>query len=108
MNVSNGRDRGAEGTLKRYPSLVAHMIAESLGYATPSLAAQIVAYGAVDRPHYCEWISACYENDARKALTNAIRRRHRHKDYMADYRQALALVRHYAETGDEPVFASWF
>ena len=94
--------------LRRFPRVVAHVIAESLGYATPSLAARIVADAHEGRPNYCEWIASCYGSDPREAVRNAIARRHRHRGYMAEYRQALELVRHYAETGEQPLFAAWF
>ncbi len=108
QSTSVERDRTAEGILKRCPRLVAHVIAESLGYATPSLAARIVADGAHGRPNWCEWIWSCFGGDARKVVRNAILNRHHHRGYMADYRQALALVRHAVETGEQPLFASWF
>ena len=92
----------------RYPRVVAHVIAESLGYATPSLAARIVADALQGQPNHCEWIASCYGSDPRRALRNAIARRHRHHGYMAGYRQALELVRHTIETGEQPLFASWF
>jgi len=94
--------------LHRYPRVVAHVIAESLGYATPSLAARIVADAKDGRPNYCEWIASCYGGDPRAAVKSAVARRHRHQGYMAEYRQALALVQHATETGEEPLFASWF
>jgi len=96
------------GILRRYPRVVAHVIAESLGYATPSLAARIVADAHQGRPNYCEWIACCYGGDPRGAVRDAIARRHRHHGYMASYPQALELVRHTIETGGEPLFASWF
>jgi hypothetical protein len=93
---------------RRYPRVVAHVIAESLGYATPSLAARIVADAGAGRPNYCEWIASCYRDNPRPAVRNAVARRHHHRGFMADYPQALALVLHYVETGEQPLFASWF
>ncbi len=94
--------------IRRYPRIVVNVIAESLGYATPSLAARIVADATEGRANHCEWVASCYRGNARKVVETSIRRRHHHQGYMADYRQALALVRQYAETGEQPVFASWF
>ena len=94
--------------LRRYPRVVAHVIAESLGYATPGLAAQIVSDAHEGRRNWCEWIACCHGGDPRRAVRNAIRYRHYHHGYMASYRQALALVRGAAETGREPLLASWF
>ena len=94
--------------LRRYPRLVAHVIAESLGYATPDLAAKIVADAIQGQPNYCEWIASCFDSDPRWTVQSAIARRHRHQGYMASYPQALELVRQYVETGEQPLFASWF
>lgn len=94
--------------MRRYPRLTAHVIAESLGYATPSRAAAIVRDAREGRKNYCEWIDACYNGDPLPAVKNAIRSRHTHRGFMAEYKLALALVRRALETGDEPVFASWF
>jgi hypothetical protein len=94
--------------LQRYPRVVAHVIAESLGYATPGLAAKILADAIDKQSNYCEWIACCYGGDPRRAVTNAISGRHRHHGYMASYRQALALVRETVENGREPLLASWF
>jgi hypothetical protein len=95
--------------MERYPRITAHIISESLGYATPSTAARIGLDGMYGRENYCEWISYCYAGDARKALQNAIRNRHCHYGFMADYKSgALPLVRHAIKTGEEPLFASWF
>ena len=41
-------------------------------------------------------------------LKQAIKFRHRHKGYMAEYRLAKKLVDRYLETGEQPLFASWF
>jgi hypothetical protein len=39
-----------------WPRTVAHVVAGSLGYATPTLAARIVADARARRPNWCEWI----------------------------------------------------
>ena len=97
-----------EEALRRWPRIVAHVIAESLGYATPDLAAKIVADARDGRENWCEWIACCYGCDPRKAVEKAIRYRHSHRGYMAHYPQALALVRQLIETGEQPLLASWF
>lgn len=94
--------------LRRYPRLCAHIIAESLGYATPLTAARILQDAAEGRENYCEWIFACYQADPAKAVRAAIQRRAHHRGYMASYEQALALVRHQLDTGEGPTLASWF
>ena len=102
------KELSIKGTMKRYPRLTAHIIAESLGYATPSRAASILRDAKERRKNYCEWIYSCYAGDPMPAVKDAIRNRLYHKGYMAEYRLAYALVRHAIETGDEPIFGSWF
>jgi hypothetical protein len=94
--------------IQRYPRVASHVICESLGYATPTRAASILADAHNRCENWCEWIAACYKCDPLPAVRNAIRSRHSHHGYMADYGQALAIVRHAIQTGDEPLFASWF
>ena len=94
--------------LRRYPRLCAHIIAESLGYATPDCAATILKDAAEGRENYCEWIHSCYGGNPQLAVEKAIRDRHQHRGYMAEYRQALSIVRHQIDHGEGPMFASWF
>jgi len=94
--------------MKKYPSITAHIISESLGYATPSCAATILKDARDGKPNYCEWICCCYGGDPMKALQNAIRNRHHHEGFMAEYKLALALVKRAIEKNEEPEFASWF
>ena len=94
--------------LSRYPRICAHIIAESLGYATPRKAAMILKDAHEGRENWCEWIYSCYAKDPRPAVESAIRNRHTHEGYMAEYRLALAIVKREPETGKGSVFASWF
>ncbi len=94
--------------LARYPRICAHIIAESLGYATPRLAACILKDAKEGRENYCEWIHSCYDRDPRPAVERAIKNRHRHRGYMASYELALRIVRSELETGQGPTLASWF
>lgn len=98
----------SETVARRYPRVVAHLIAESLGYATPSCAARIVFDAIRGRENWCEWIYSCYERDPRKALKAAIQRRCFHKGYMAEYKLAKRLVDVFNATGSQPELASWF
>jgi hypothetical protein len=102
------KELSVEETMKRYPRITAHIIAESLGYATPSCAARILKDSREDRKNYCEWIYSCYDGDPLSAVKNAIKNRHYHKGFMAEYKAALGLVKRAIETGEEPDFASWF
>ncbi len=104
-------DNGAESaqeTMKRYPRLVAHIIAESLGYATPTTAARILSDAKHRRENWCEWIYSCYGRDPLPAVQSSIRNRHHHSGYMAEYKLAKVLVDRAIQAGDEPLFASWF
>jgi hypothetical protein len=94
--------------LANYPRVVAHVIAQSNGYAQPSVAALIVRDAIERRKNYCEWIYSCYDADPLRAVQHAIRNRHRHKSFLDDYVKAKALVDHAIATGEEPHFASWF
>ena len=102
------KELSREEMMKRYSHTVAHIISESLGYATPSCAAQILKDASEGKSNYCEWIMSCYACDPLPAVRNAIKHRHTHEGFMADYKTALALVNHAIKTGDEPLFASWF
>jgi len=94
--------------MAKYPRITAHIIAESLGYATPSCAAGILRDAIQGKENYCEWIYSCYSADPKRAVQNAIKNRHYHKGFMAEYKLALALVKRAIEKNEEPLFASWF
>ncbi len=94
--------------MRRWPSLTAHLICESLGYATPTKAGLIILDAINNRENWCEWVYACYNKNPKIPLQRAIKGRHHHEGYMAEYRNAIALVRRAIDTGEEPVFASWF
>jgi len=102
------REHSTKEIMQRYPRITAHIIAESLGYATPSRAARILKDAKEGKENYCEWIASCYGCDPKPAVQNAIRNRSIHEGFMAEYKLALALVKKALETGDEPIFASWF
>jgi hypothetical protein len=105
---SEKKDLSIKEVMMRYPRITAHIIAESLGYATPSKAALILKDAREGKENWCEWIYSCYDRDPKKAVRNAIRNRHHHEGFMAEYKLALALVKRAIETDDEPIFASWF
>lgn len=92
----------------RWPLLSAHLIAESLGYAVPTLAGIIILDAANGRPNYCEWMMHTFSGDARKAVQKTFKNRRQHRGFMADFPTALEIVRNYLETQDEPLLASWF
>lgn len=96
--------------IRRYPRIVAHIICESLGYATPSKAGKILYDAHRRQENWCEWIYTCYQRNPLIAVQNAIRNRHTHKGYMAEYQLAKAIVDRYNKSNGEvePLFASWF
>lgn len=96
-----------EVVMERYPRIVAHIICHSLGYCTPTSAAFILNDAANRQPNSCEWISACYYGNALQAVKEAINSRHSHSGFMAEYKQAYALVQRMIQTGEEPLFGSW-
>ena len=98
----------ADEFIRRYPAVTAHLVAESLGYFTPESAARAGLDGLHGRENWCEYIFTCFDRDARACLQQAIRNRHYHSGPMAEYKLARKLVDRYVETGESPLFASWF
>jgi hypothetical protein len=94
--------------LLRWPCVCAHIICESLGYATPTMAACILYDAANGNENHCEWITCCSNSDPKPAVKTAIATRHYHRGYMADYKSALHLVIAKIILDYEPTFASWF
>lgn len=107
----------------RYPRTCAHIIAGSLGYATPSTAGRILADADQGRPNFCEWVASCFKTSAvecvkhnvcqerfgeKRADDSNVYGRRSHRGFMSDYPTALALVKRFNEDGAEPDFASWF
>jgi len=99
-----------EQIMRRWPNIVAHVICESLGYATPSHAASILRNALIGDPDYCEWIDACYKGNPTKPVQYAISPsgRRSHHGYMSSFKMARALVQEANDNQREPVFASWF
>ncbi len=104
-----------DDVLHRFPRLVAHLICESLGYFTPEGAAGAILDVKQHRPTWCEWYvhmasvgKRPVEDVGLRTLERAIRGRHMHRGFMAEYRQARLLVERVRQTGDWPLFASWF
>lgn len=94
--------------LARYPRICAHIIAESLGYATPSCAAGILRDAKQGNPNWCEWVCARYNAKPKPVVRDAIRNRGSHKGFMASYDLAMQIVRRQLDAGNGPELASWF
>ena len=101
-------DWGPRVVMALWPRTVAHVIARSLGYATPTTAALILSDARARRPNWCEWIDACHDRNAHQAVTSCVRGRHGHRGSMADHTRAFALVKQANASGREPALASWF
>jgi len=104
-----------DDVLKCYPRLVSHLICESLGYFTPEGAAGAILAVVQGHPCACEWYlhmagvgGRSLEEVGQDTLSRAIRSRHEHRGFMAEYRRARALVDRLVKTGESPLFASWF
>ncbi len=104
----NRKELSVQETMKRYPRITAHVIAESLGYATPSCAARILKDAREGRENCCEWIYSCYDRNPLRAVQDSIKNRHYHEGFMAEYKLAKKLVDRAIETGEEPLLGSWF
>lgn len=100
-----------EYILRRYPRLVGHLICQSLGYLTPRAAANLIIAYCGGREFWCEWISHLHscgvKNPTRYVLEMAVKLRHTHRGYMADYGLARAIIAQ-SLAGNDPIFASWF
>ena len=105
-----------QDVLQRYPRLTGHLICESLGYFTPGAAANAIRDHIEKRACCCEWyvhMARGYNEEqvlkvGADTLKRAFKHRHHHSGYMAEYRQARALVHHVRGGGEGPIFASWF
>ena len=105
--MAYARSLSAAQFLRRYPRLVGHIIAASLGYYTPSGAASLLADLRRGREHESPWIDLCFEGDSEEAVRSAFERRHSHKYPMSSYERARDLVQDAIRTGEEPVVESW-
>ena len=105
--------------LNRYPKLTAHMICESLGYFTPTSAANAIAAYLNKEECYCEWYmdmhgkSQHYPNTphtmlevGERTVKRAITLRRSHSGFMAEYKRAFLLVKA-EQVGQGPLFMSW-
>jgi len=102
-----------EQILRRYPRLVTHMIAESLGYFTPRAAANAIIAHKLQQPFACEMyvhFAQSFDSDALREVNQdfiqrAFQRRHHHYGPMSSYSRAREVVRA-EQKGSGPIFAS--
>jgi hypothetical protein len=94
--------------LRICPRICCHIIRESLGYACPTLAARILKDANEGRENCSEWVWSCYDRDPKIRVQRAIKNRHTHHGYMAEYKLARALVERAIKAGEEPLLGSWF
>ena len=113
------RPTSSQEVLERYPLLTAHLICESLGYFSPTAAANAILHHTRDQPFYCEWyIDAAGFNSqqvleyGKRKLADAFHRRKHHRGYMANITQAKTIVLselmpRQAHQAQLPPFQSW-
>lgn len=94
--------------LHRYPNIVAHIICESLGYATPTTAAYLIKDYREGRENCCEWVYTLYKSNPKTPIERAIKFRHSHTGFMRSFPNAKAITREAIENNKEPLLASWF
>ena len=99
------KTRNQQDVIQRLPCLVAHLIAESLGYFTPQSAAHAIAAYTKGEPCFCEWyydwaskrmrrtnstdLAATIREVGELAIRNAVDRRSHHRGPMAEFKRAL-------------------
>jgi hypothetical protein len=93
--------------LQKYPRICGHIIAESLGYATPERAADILLSYIKREKNYCEWVYCCYSGNPEPVVKGAIRNRHHHRGYMASYSAAKKIIKATLEGRMKLLLASW-
>jgi hypothetical protein len=100
--------------MRQWPRIVAHLIAESLGYFTPEGAANALLHFKRGDEYWCEWFMYMASlgrksvlQVAAETIRRAILQRWYRRGYMGSYELALKIVRQRIATGRGPVFASW-
>ncbi len=110
----HGHSYDARRDRQAIPALVSHLICESLGYFTPEGAAGAILAVVQNRHAPANGTSTwrcgrrSLEDVGRDTVRRAIRSRHHHRGFMAEYKHARALVDRLVRTGESPTFASWF
>ena len=94
--------------IRRWPRIIGHIVAASLGYATPRTAANILLAAKERRANHCEWLDHCWRGSAVDCVRWAIRWRHTHTGYMGSYKAARDIVERAITEGKHPQLASWF
>lgn len=104
-----------EDAIQRWPRVVSHLIAESLGYFTLESAANALLHFKLGQEYWCEWFMHMAGigrkpmlQVAAETIRRAICQRQHHRGYMCSYELVLKIVRRRIATGRGPVFASWF
>ena len=117
--------KDAKETMTRYPLLTAHLVCESLGYFSPTAAANAILDHVRGQGSACEWYlhmaapptpnhfgaarppRLSLKEVNRRTISSAFRRRHTHRGPMAEYAQARALVNRELAGGRPAIFQSW-
>lgn len=97
---------------KIYPRIMGHLICESLGYLTPSMAQKWIEAYKKGEEFYCEWYYDLrikgIKQPTKYIIKKAIQNRHYHRGPMKNYKVAKELVTRYLRGEINPQFASWF
>lgn len=104
--MRNIEDMTTTEIMSRWPRLCGHLIAESLGYFTPEAAALFIKDAVSTGSSFCEWCMHTYRGNAVMALKRAIKDRHLHRGFMAEYKTARRLVNAAIRGVDIPLM-SW-
>jgi hypothetical protein len=96
-------------TFERCKRIIAHIIAESLGYASPDCALHILDDAVNNRQNFCEWVWECFNSNPLPVVVQAIRNRHFHFGFMRSYKQARVVINERIQNVDTTMagLASW-
>lgn len=103
-------------TVRRYPRLTAHLIAEGLGYFSVSAAARAIKAYKENVEFWCEWYIDIQERGGIKdikeinkyIIQRAIANRHGHKGSMSSYKEAKRQVDAALQGKEVSEFGAWF
>ena len=103
------KEYSIDDVIKKYPCIISHLIAESLGYFSVRNAGFCLLAAIENREDWSEYILTCFGGRAIDCLRKSIEMRHCHKGYMASFKRAKITVDNYLKNKSEPCFglASW-
>ncbi|UCF84587.1 MAG: hypothetical protein JSV50_02855, partial [Desulfobacteraceae bacterium] len=78
--------------IRRYPRIAAHILAQSFGRATATMAAQVGLDALYRRENHQEWVQRRYKGNAGKCLKWSLEFRYFHRLFSANYKFNSRLV----------------